>query len=144
MDLDGRERRPSPGQAAACAIVGAHACALGAALGRRARVLATRYFGGGVALPGDGTRGNAFQHAVWNALMAIHLGAGRALVISTGNEGRRGNPSDHRAMDLRNNATGATVGASTRLLGRNAYVREAMAINAVLRLARAGRLRSIR
>lgn len=76
--------------------------------------------------------------------MAIHIGAASALRVSTANEVRRNNPRDHMRMDLRNNSTGAAIGATARRLSRFRFIQERIAIRTAFYFARSGRLRSIR
>lgn len=60
----------------------------------------------------DGFRGNAFQHAYWNALMTSVAGGGEQLAAGLANahENWVGNPPTHKNMDLYNNAVGRQIG----------------------------------
>jgi hypothetical protein len=58
----------------------------------------------------DGFRGNAFQHAFWNALMAGWGGEQLAAGMANAHENWVGNPAIHKNMDLNNNAAGRQIG----------------------------------
>lgn len=69
---------------------------------------------------GLGNRSDAFRHGMWNAEMTILIGEEKAELFATAHEDKdtTGTESDgylkteHKNMDLHNNAVGRTIGAT--------------------------------
>lgn len=57
----------------------------------------------------DGTKGNAFHHAYWNALMTKRAGVNAARREANAHENYGENPPNHRSMDKHNNAVGRNI-----------------------------------
>ncbi|KAH6871460.1 secreted protein [Coprinopsis sp. MPI-PUGE-AT-0042] len=58
-------------------------------------------------------KGDALRHCYWNARMTIDIGITKAKIIADNHEnGATENPANEKAMDLANNETGRSIGAS--------------------------------
>lgn len=73
-------------------------------------------------------KGDAFRHCYWNARMTIELGAGNAKSIADNHENGSDGPAAEKSMDLANNASGRSIGASA---GTYAKAKEACRVAAV-------------
>jgi hypothetical protein len=59
-------------------------------------------------------KGDAFRHCYWNARMTIDLGAGDAKSIADNHEDGSDGPEAEKTMDRANNASGRSIGGSTK------------------------------
>ncbi len=68
---------------------------------------------------GHNDKADAYRHCYWNALMAVHIGAGQAKEVADLHEETSANPIGERNMDLHNNQVGRNLGATNEAQARD-------------------------